>query len=226
MSEVAFLGLGVMGYPMAGHLAARGGHRVVVYNRTAAKARSLGRRTRRRQRADPARGGGRARLRVRLRRQRRRPALGRPRARRRLRRHEAGRDLRRPHDRLRRRRARIARRGRAKLGLGFVDAPVSGGQAGAREWRADGHVRRRRGGLRQGRAGHRRLRQILPPDGRPRRGAIDQDGQPDLHRRAGAGPRRGPAFRRTRRARPPARRSTSSRRARRNPGRWTIATRR
>ena len=34
---VAFLGLGVMGYPMAGHLA-RAGHRVTVYNRTPAKA--------------------------------------------------------------------------------------------------------------------------------------------------------------------------------------------
>lgn len=35
--NVAFLGLGVMGYPMAGHLA-RAGHAVTVYNRTAAKA--------------------------------------------------------------------------------------------------------------------------------------------------------------------------------------------
>jgi 3-hydroxyisobutyrate dehydrogenase-like beta-hydroxyacid dehydrogenase len=35
--SVAFLGLGVMGYPMAGHLA-RAGHRVSVYNRTPAKA--------------------------------------------------------------------------------------------------------------------------------------------------------------------------------------------
>ncbi len=34
---VAFLGLGVMGYPMAGHLQ-RAGHRVTVYNRTASKA--------------------------------------------------------------------------------------------------------------------------------------------------------------------------------------------
>lgn len=34
---VAFLGLGVMGHPMAGHLA-RAGHKVTVYNRTAAKA--------------------------------------------------------------------------------------------------------------------------------------------------------------------------------------------
>ena len=37
MVKVAFLGLGVMGYPMAGHLAAKG-HEVTVYNRTAAKA--------------------------------------------------------------------------------------------------------------------------------------------------------------------------------------------
>ena len=37
LSEVAFLGLGVMGFPMAGHLAAAG-HGVVVYKRTAAKA--------------------------------------------------------------------------------------------------------------------------------------------------------------------------------------------
>jgi 3-hydroxyisobutyrate dehydrogenase len=35
--QVAFLGLGVMGYPMAGHLA-RAGHHVTVYNRTASKA--------------------------------------------------------------------------------------------------------------------------------------------------------------------------------------------
>ena len=36
--NVAFLGLGVMGYPMAGHLANKGGHAVTVYNRTFAKA--------------------------------------------------------------------------------------------------------------------------------------------------------------------------------------------
>ncbi len=35
--HVAFLGLGVMGYPMAGHLA-RAGHQVTVYNRTASKS--------------------------------------------------------------------------------------------------------------------------------------------------------------------------------------------
>jgi 3-hydroxyisobutyrate dehydrogenase-like beta-hydroxyacid dehydrogenase len=37
MAKVAFLGLGVMGFPMARHLAAKG-HQVTVYNRTAAKA--------------------------------------------------------------------------------------------------------------------------------------------------------------------------------------------
>ena len=38
MASVAFIGLGVMGYPMAGHLAKTGGHEVTVYNRTASKA--------------------------------------------------------------------------------------------------------------------------------------------------------------------------------------------
>jgi 3-hydroxyisobutyrate dehydrogenase len=38
MAKVAFLGLGVMGYPMAGHLKNKGGHEVTVYNRTFAKA--------------------------------------------------------------------------------------------------------------------------------------------------------------------------------------------
>jgi 3-hydroxyisobutyrate dehydrogenase-like beta-hydroxyacid dehydrogenase len=38
MAKVAFLGLGVMGYPMAGHLAKKGGHELTVFNRTAAKA--------------------------------------------------------------------------------------------------------------------------------------------------------------------------------------------
>jgi 3-hydroxyisobutyrate dehydrogenase len=38
MAKVAFIGLGVMGYPIAGHLKVKGGHDVTVYNRTAAKA--------------------------------------------------------------------------------------------------------------------------------------------------------------------------------------------
>src|SRR5262245_51293073 len=39
MSKVAWIGLGVMGFPMAGHIRVRGGHELAVYNRTAAKAR-------------------------------------------------------------------------------------------------------------------------------------------------------------------------------------------
>jgi 3-hydroxyisobutyrate dehydrogenase len=39
MAKVAFLGLGVMGFPMAGHLVKKGGHELTVYNRTAAKAK-------------------------------------------------------------------------------------------------------------------------------------------------------------------------------------------
>jgi 3-hydroxyisobutyrate dehydrogenase len=40
MAKVAFLGLGVMGFPMAGHLVTKGGHEVTVFNRTAAKAKT------------------------------------------------------------------------------------------------------------------------------------------------------------------------------------------
>ncbi|MGE3627767.1 MAG: NAD(P)-dependent oxidoreductase, partial [Hyphomicrobiales bacterium] len=38
MAKVAWIGLGVMGYPMAGHIRKKGGHELTVYNRTAAKA--------------------------------------------------------------------------------------------------------------------------------------------------------------------------------------------
>ncbi len=38
MAKVAFIGLGVMGFHMAGHLKVKGGHDVTVYNRTASKA--------------------------------------------------------------------------------------------------------------------------------------------------------------------------------------------
>ncbi len=37
MAKVSFIGLGVMGYPMAGHIS-KAGHNVTVYNRTSAKA--------------------------------------------------------------------------------------------------------------------------------------------------------------------------------------------
>jgi len=40
MARIAYIGLGVMGYPMAGHLKKKGGHEVTVFNRTAGKAAS------------------------------------------------------------------------------------------------------------------------------------------------------------------------------------------
>ncbi len=40
MAKVAFIGLGVMGFPMAGHLVNKGQHEVTVYNRTAATAKA------------------------------------------------------------------------------------------------------------------------------------------------------------------------------------------
>src|ERR1700726_2677357 len=40
MAKVAFLGLGVMGFPMAGHLVKKGGHEVTVFNRNQAKAKA------------------------------------------------------------------------------------------------------------------------------------------------------------------------------------------
>jgi 3-hydroxyisobutyrate dehydrogenase len=40
MSKVAFIGLGVMGYPMAGHIRRKSGHEVAVYNRTLGKAQT------------------------------------------------------------------------------------------------------------------------------------------------------------------------------------------
>ena len=38
MSKIAWIGLGVMGFPMAGHIRTKAGHDLVVYNRTARKA--------------------------------------------------------------------------------------------------------------------------------------------------------------------------------------------
>src|SRR3979411_1323303 len=40
MAKVAFLGLGVMGFPLAGHLVKKGGHEGTVFNRTPAKAKA------------------------------------------------------------------------------------------------------------------------------------------------------------------------------------------
>ncbi len=56
MAKTAFLGLGVMGFPMAGHLAAAG-HQVTVFNRSPAKAEAWVGRHGGASARDPARGG-------------------------------------------------------------------------------------------------------------------------------------------------------------------------
>ena len=71
MAKVAFLGLGVMGYPMAGHLLKKGGHEVTVYNRSAAKAQQWVKEYGGKQRRHPARGRQGLRFRHDVRRQRR-----------------------------------------------------------------------------------------------------------------------------------------------------------
>ena len=128
---MAFVGLGVMGFPMAGHLAAKG-HEVTVFNRTAAKAEAWSRAAsaarwppRPREAAEAAEivfacvgndddlrsvvlgAGGHP---------------GRP---------GAGRDRRRPHHGLGRASRASSPRPPGSTARSFIDAPVSGGQAGA-----------------------------------------------------------------------------------------------
>ena len=82
-----------------------------------------------------------------------------------------------------------------KGGFGFIDGPVSGGQAGAE----NGVLTVMCGGdashFRQGQAGDRCLCARLQPVGRGRLRPARQDVQPDLHRRPGSGPVRSAAFR-------------------------------
>ena len=70
MAKVAFLGLGVMGFPMAGHLVKKGGHEVTVYNRTGAKAKEWADKFGGQHRADAEGSGRRPGFRDVLRRQR------------------------------------------------------------------------------------------------------------------------------------------------------------
>ena len=127
--KTAFIGLGVMGYPMAGHLK-KGGHDVTVYNRNSAKAAQW----------KAEYGGDTAPTPAEAARDKdivfccvgrdsdlREVTLGRQW---RVRRHEEGRAVRRSHHRVGRHCARACAEAE-KRGFDFVDAPVSGGQAGA-----------------------------------------------------------------------------------------------
>ncbi len=129
MAKTAFLGLGVMGFPMAGHLAARG-HEVTVYNRTAAKAAQWAERHGGKTAATPAEAVAGARIvfacvgddpDV------REVALG---ARGAMDAMEKG-AIFVDHTTASAGLARELAAAAAARGLGFIDAPVSGGQAGA-----------------------------------------------------------------------------------------------
>ena len=165
MARVAFIGLGVMGYPMAGHLAAKG-HEVTVYNRTASRAEAWVAQHGHARADTPAEAAERRRDRLRLRRQRRRPARRHPR-----RRTAPSRGWRAgavfvDHTTASAAIARELAAAAAERGAGFVDAPVSGGQAGAENGAltvmCGGEAER----LRPGRAGDRGLCPRLPADGR------------------------------------------------------------
>ena len=171
MAKVAFIGLGVMGYPMARHLAQKGGHELTVYNRTGAKAEKWVAEYGGRSAADAEGRRGRRRLRLHLRRQRQRPARGDAGARGRLRRHAA----RAPSTSTTPRRRPSSRASSTtpprRKGFGSLDAPVSGGQAGAENGQLTVMVRRRCRRLRAGEAGDRVVRQDGRADGAGRRRA-------------------------------------------------------
>ena len=162
MSEVAFLGLGVMGYPMAGHLA-RGGHsrrrlqpdrrKSARVGRPSTAARAPRRRARRPQGRDFvfACVGNDADLRS--------VALGPDGAFAGMKRGAVFVD----HTTASADVARELHAEAAKLGLGFIDAPVSGGEAGAKNGALTVMCGGARGRLCARRAGHRRLREIVPP---------------------------------------------------------------
>ena len=189
MAKVAFLGLGVMGYPMAGHLKNKGGHEVTVYNRTAAKAEKWVAQYGGKSAPTPkaaAEGQDFVMCCVGNDNDLREVTLGRQR---RLRRHGQGQGVRRSHHRLGRDRARALRGGQE--GRLRLHRRAGVGRPGRRrERRAHGDVRRRGRALRARREGDRGLCARLQPAGRARLRPARQDGQPDLHRRPGAGPGR------------------------------------
>ena len=224
MAKVAFLGLGVMGYPMAGHLKNKGGHEVTVYNRTAAKAEKWVAQHGGKSAPTPkaaAEGQDFVMCCVGNDNDLREVTLGANGA-------FAGMEKGAVFVDHTTASAEIARELYAeakKRGFDFIDAPVSGGQAGAE----NGVLTVMCGGdaaaLRARRAGDRRLRAHVQAAGRAGRRPAHQDGQPDLHRRPGAGPRRGHPFCQESRPRCRGGDRRPSPRARRSPGRWRTATR-
>ena len=93
----------------------------------------------------------------------------------------------RPHHRLGRGRARNARRGGRPKGVGFLDAPVSGGQAGAENGKLTIMVGGDAATFARAEPVLAHYARAVTLMGGPGRRPADQDGQPDLHRRPGPG---------------------------------------
>ena len=189
MAKVAWIGLGVMGYPMAGHILRKGGHDLVVYNRSAAKAEAwVAEHGAGRSAPTPAAAAAEADFVFAC----------------------VGND-----DDLRTvtlakdgafagmrpgavfidnttASANIARtlRRRTRARLRFHRCPGLGRAGGRSERRAHRHVRRRRRALRARASRHVPLRAPRHPHRSRRRRPAHQDGQPDLHRRPRPGARR------------------------------------
>ena len=204
MAKVAFLGLGVMGFPMAGHLVKKGGHEVTVYNRTAAKAKEwadkFGGRTAPTPKA-AAEGQDFVMCCVGNDNDLRAVTLGADGAFAGMKKGATFVD----HTTASAEVARELDAAATKAGFKFVDAPVSGGQAGAE----NGVLTVMCGGSADAYASaepviaaYARMCKLLGTRGlRP----TDQDGQPDLHRRPGRGPLGGHSFRQEIRPRRPGR---------------------
>ena len=194
MAKVAFVGLGVMGYPMAGHLKAKGGHEVTVYNRTAAKAEKWVGQYGGKSAPTPKQAAEGQDFVM--------TCVGNDND---LREVMLGKDgvfagvgkgaIVVDHTTASAEIARELHAEAKKRGFDFIDAPVSGGQAGAENGVLTVMCGGDDGAVRQGRESDRRLCARVQS---PRRAGLRparQDGQSDLHRRTGAGSRRRSALR-------------------------------
>ena len=224
MAKVAWIGLGVMGYPMAGHLRKKGGHDLTVYNRSGAKAEAWVKEYGGKSAPTPAEAakdadfvfccvGNDNDLRE--------VTLGPKGAFNTVKKGAVFIDNTTAS-------ANIARElyaaAKAK-GFDFLDAPVSGGQAGAQNGVLTVMVGGDQAAFDKAKPVIDNFARMVNADRAGRRRPAHQDGQPDLHRRPRAGRVRRLGISRRRPASTCTRSWTPSPRAQPSPGRWTTAGR-